>query len=124
MTAPDHRGNVEFLLQRGRRPYMACSQKLARAPGRVRTWGLTGRWVAVSAGPPLRPSMTQSKNTSSLTSATLPAKSRYKAAALTARAPGPALLPRARRLDNEFAMRRDQHLAKLISLPRDWQMQC
>ena len=30
---------------------------VAGAPGRVRTWGLTGRVVAVSAGPLLRPSL-------------------------------------------------------------------
>jgi hypothetical protein len=27
MTAPDHRGNVEFLLHRGHRPYMALSNR-------------------------------------------------------------------------------------------------
>jgi len=34
------------------------AESWAEAPGRVRTWGLTGRKVAVSAEPLLRPSMT------------------------------------------------------------------
>jgi hypothetical protein len=40
------------------RQKMAHSRKLAGAPGRVRTWGLTGREVAVSAGPFLCPYLT------------------------------------------------------------------
>jgi hypothetical protein len=37
MTAPDHRGNVEFLLHRGRRPYMALSGNRSATSGQVRT---------------------------------------------------------------------------------------
>jgi len=39
-------------------PLLAHSRKLAGAPEQVRTGGLTGRKVAMSAGPPFRPSMT------------------------------------------------------------------
>jgi hypothetical protein len=40
-------------------PLLAHSRKLAGTPERVRTWGLTGPKVAVSAGPLLLPQLRQ-----------------------------------------------------------------
>ena len=42
------------------RKLAALAESWPAAPGRVRTWGLTGREVALSAGPLLRPSVIHS----------------------------------------------------------------
>jgi len=42
MTAPDHRGNVKFLLHRGRRPYMAHSGHLRHCSENVCCRGYSG----------------------------------------------------------------------------------